>query len=84
MFWYKQEVVVESIRNILTEVIGCIYAGVKHKLKNFRTNTWIDGTKDRYTPSFVEDVCVVLKATFFVYLHLNFFEFRRKKNSHKF
>ncbi|XP_055311401.1 peptide transporter family 1-like isoform X2 [Sitodiplosis mosellana] len=43
-------------------VFGCIYAGVKHKLKNVRHHTWIDGTKDQYTTRFIEDVCTVLKV----------------------
>lgn len=61
MFFYKNEPVTEST-NILFQVIGCIYAGIRYKLKNLRNHAWIDGTWQHYAPSFIEDVCSVLKA----------------------
>lgn len=63
MFLYKPEVITESSKNVLFQVFGCIYAGVKHKLKNIRNHTWIDGTKDQYTMEFIDDVCTILKAS---------------------
>lgn len=63
MLFYKREVINESTSNILFNVFGCIYTGIKYKVKNIRNHRWIDGTLDNYTSSFIEDVCTVLKVS---------------------
>lgn len=64
MVLYKREVVAQSKNIILLDVIVCTYTGVKYKLKNVREHTWIDGSREFYSASFVQDVGVILKVRF--------------------
>lgn len=61
MFFYKREIVADST-NTLFKAIGCVYTGIKYKLKNLRHHAWIDGTSRHYAPCFIDEVCSVLKA----------------------
>lgn len=72
MFLYKDEKIGESKSNILFQVIGCIYTGMKYKLRKMRDNpstnsTWIDGSLEIYSESFVNEVQAVLKVYFYQY-----------------
>lgn len=71
MFLYKDEKFGESKSNILFQVIGCIYTGMKHKLRKMRDNpstdsTWIDCSLEFYSENFVNEVRAVLKVFFFL------------------
>ncbi|XP_055308001.1 peptide transporter family 1-like, partial [Sitodiplosis mosellana] len=67
MFLYKNEEMGESKSNILFQVIGCIYTGIKHKIRKMRNGpsaycTWIDGALEHYSDNFVREVCAVIKV----------------------
>ncbi|XP_031629999.1 peptide transporter family 1-like [Contarinia nasturtii] len=67
MFLYKDEKIGESKSNILFQVIGCFYYGVKHKFRkrhDIRSmhSSWTDGAMDKYPEHFVLDLCAALKV----------------------
>lgn len=52
---------------MLLRVIGCICFGVKRKLNgsyipSITNNSWIDGSVEKYSQQFVEDVSAFLKV----------------------
>lgn len=67
---YKEEEISGIKSNMLFQVIGCIHYAIKQKLKRWRDKTlsnqihesWIDVSTEKYSESFVQDVCVILKV----------------------
>lgn len=66
---YKDEEIDESDGNVMFQVVGCVYNGVRQKLKGdyirlVSNNPWIDGAVGKYTESFIRDVSAFLKVCF--------------------
>lgn len=67
MCLYKREHIAESNGNIMFQVVGCIYYGIRQKLKGnyvrfITNNPWLDASVDKYSENFIKDVAAFLKV----------------------